>query len=188
MSDKAQLRKAFLARRREIAAKDVGEWSAAIVARVLALPEFARARVVYSYVAVKNEACTQTLIHAAIAQGKTVCCPRVAGDELAWGIVTDLDALERGGLGILEPAADALPAPAASGMDCCLVPAVAVRGDGHRLGQGSGYYDRFLHDFPGPRIALAYAWQWTEAFEPEAHDIAVDIVVSEREVLRCGGK
>jgi len=46
---------------------------------------------------------------------------------------------------------------------------------------GGGYYDRFLSTFPGPRIALAYAWQWSEAFTPEPHDNAVDFLVSESE-------
>jgi len=181
MQPKADLRKALLAQRRVLPPEDVARWSNAITERVLALPEFVAAPTIYTYVAAKNEVDTRALIDAALALGKTVCCPRVEGDALSWGAITTLDALEPGPFGVLQPRADAPAPPSPGTADLCLVPAVAVRRDGHRLGQGGGYYDRFLSTFPGPRIALAYAWQWSEAFTPEPHDIAVDFHVSESE-------
>lgn len=186
MPSKPELRRELLARRRAMSPEAVAQLSDAIAARVLALPEFLAAPTVYAYVAVKNEVDTRSLIAAALGRGAMVCCPRVEGESLRWGVVADIARLEPGPFGTLVPPASAPEAPVPRAEDLCLVPAVAVRRDGHRLGQGGGYYDRFLRGFTGHRVALAYAWQWSEDFFPETHDVAVAILVSEAEVVRVG--
>ncbi|MCB0916731.1 MAG: 5-formyltetrahydrofolate cyclo-ligase [Actinobacteria bacterium] len=64
-----------------------------------------------------------------------------------------------------------------------VVPALAVTPDGHRLGQGGGYYDRLLQvlapsDRGGPlRVAIVGSDEVLEAIPTEPHDAKVNVVV-----------
>jgi len=77
-------------------------------------------------------------------------------------------------------------------IDLVLVPLVGFTRDGHRLGQGGGWYDRsfaFLRDRPRPArpllVGMAYALQETAAFSPEPWDVPLDYVATERELIPC---
>jgi 5,10-methenyltetrahydrofolate synthetase len=63
------------------------------------------------------------------------------------------------------------------------VPCVGFDADGYRLGYGGGYYDRTLAGWPAtPKpitVGIAYEACRTDALEREAHDIALDLIVTE---------
>jgi 5-formyltetrahydrofolate cyclo-ligase len=75
------------------------------------------------------------------------------------------------------------PDPAA--VDVVIVPGVAFTPDGARLGQGGGWYDRFL---AGVRpdctsIGVGFDAQVVDMLPTEPHDVALDGVVTESGVL-----
>ena len=60
---------------------------------------------------------------------------------------------------------------------------------GNRLGYGGGFYDRFLANRAprALRVGLAFACQISDAPLPaEAHDMPLDLLVTEGGILRCG--
>lgn len=63
------------------------------------------------------------------------------------------------------------------------VPCVGFDDDGYRLGYGGGYYDRTLAAWPGPTrpltVGIAYEACRTPALQREAHDIPLDLIVTE---------
>lgn len=63
--------------------------------------------------------------------------------------------------------------------DVLFVPLVGFTAAGDRLGQGGGYYDRWLAQNPG-RMTVGLAWdvQLCEHLATEPHDIALDCVVT----------
>jgi 5-formyltetrahydrofolate cyclo-ligase len=66
-------------------------------------------------------------------------------------------------------------------VDVVLVPGLAFTADGHRLGQGGGWYDRFLARV-GPHcstIGVGFAVQLVDTMPIEAHDVVLDRVVTE---------
>ncbi len=70
---------------------------------------------------------------------------------------------------------------AADWADLILVPGTAFTRRGERLGQGGGWYDRFL---PGRRdhavtIGIGFAPQLVESLPTEPHDVILDCVVTE---------
>jgi 5,10-methenyltetrahydrofolate synthetase len=69
--------------------------------------------------------------------------------------------------------------------DVVVVPCVGFTADGHRLGYGGGYYDRWLAAHPQV-VAVGVAWSFTEidlaTFAARPHDIALAFVVTERGV------
>lgn len=68
--------------------------------------------------------------------------------------------------------------------DVVLVPAAAVDRDGHRLGWGKGYYDRFLTTLDPDTFVVAVVFDSDVLMEipTEPHDVGVDIIVTERDI------
>ena len=57
------------------------------------------------------------------------------------------------------------------------MPGLAIAREGHRLGYGGGFYDRYLAQEPThPPIALSYAFQMLPRLETEEFDVPVDCV------------
>jgi 5-formyltetrahydrofolate cyclo-ligase len=89
----------------------------------------------------------------------------------------------------LEPPPDA-PVAARGDVDVVLVPALAVTPEGHRLGYGSGFYDATLPDLAPPAltIVVAFSFQLLAELYIEAHDVACDVVVTDREIFDPRGR
>lgn len=67
--------------------------------------------------------------------------------------------------------------------DTLLLPCVGFNTDRFRLGYGGGFYDRTLDTSPRPHT-IGVAYDCTEAtFGHEAHDIALDVIVTETRVF-----
>lgn len=186
MDEKTALRKAALARRRAMDPAEAARASAAMARAVIALPEFAAADALYAYIAAKNEVETRDIIAAALAAGIPVCAPALEAQEMRWRTLHGIADTVTGAHGLLEPSADAPLAPPPTRKSLCLVPGVIFRPDGHRIGHGGGHFDRFLRDFPGLSIGLAYDWQLDKPFTPEPHDVPVRMIQTERRQLYSG--
>lgn len=67
--------------------------------------------------------------------------------------------------------------------DVVLVPCVGFTREGYRLGYGGGYFDRWLAQHPGV-TSVGVAWSGGETHFPvEAHDIALTLILTERELI-----
>ncbi|HET6493773.1 MAG TPA: 5-formyltetrahydrofolate cyclo-ligase [Thermoleophilia bacterium] len=186
---KVRIRSLTLEARGALLVEERARLSAAICARAGALPEFARATTVMLFASFGSEVDTSSLIAQALRDGKKVCLPRVLKPRLmAAHRVTDpsMD-LAPGAWGILEPR-NGLPEIPPYAIDAVIVPGAAFDAAGRRCGYGGGFYDAYL---PGtrrgtPRIALAFDLQIVDDLPCEAHDLAVDIIVTETRVTRTG--
>lgn len=70
--------------------------------------------------------------------------------------------------------------------DVVVVPGLAFTAAGDRLGQGGGWYDRFLSQVRSDctSIGVCFAEQIVDTLPVEAHDVVVDHVVTDRGVVR----
>ncbi len=183
MKTKQELRTEFLARRQAIDPTDATLWSALIQMQAVALPELQGRDDVYIYVAADGEVETRQLIEELLQHRRRVLIPAVRGaGVLEWGEIESLDELQPGTLGLLEPPATSDVGDAPAGV--AIVPCVAFTAKGDRLGRGGGYYDRFLANFSGPAIGLAYEVQRADALPTEGHDVALGCIVTEKETAR----
>lgn len=64
--------------------------------------------------------------------------------------------------------------------DLIVVPGVAFTAAGHRLGQGGGWYDRFLPNINdrAKTVGVCFSEQVLEALPQESHDVVVQQVIS----------
>ena len=179
---KKALRARILAARDALDAVQRSAGAQAIASRIAVLPSFDGATTVLATLPFGSEWDLRPLAQAALDRGKSIVLPRVdaATRRLVLHRVDDLDAdVSPGFRGIPEPVPrTAIVRPA--DVDCVLVPGVAFDPAGRRLGYGGGYYDRLLpHLRPGvPRIAGAFDVQIVDEVPVDAHDLAVDVVVT----------
>jgi len=195
----APLREAKQAMRLRIAAaRDAldADWRAQasreLCERIAGLPSFAEARTVLLTAPFRSEWNAEPLIDLALAQGKTVALPRVIEPARMLELCRVADAARDivvGWRGIPEPASDCGLVDLTD-VDWVLVPGVAFDRDGARLGYGGGYYDRLLPLLPAraPRVAGAFYVQIVDEVPRAPHDITMDVVVTERGVLRDAGR
>jgi len=153
---------------------------------VLELPEVTSAGVVMAFLSLPDEVQTESLIAALCEQGKVVAVPHtdVERGQLVPVLLRPGSALRQAVLGVPEPEVQE-PVPV-SELEVILVPGRAFDRDGHRVGRGKGFYDRFLarEECQAERVALAYGCQVLEAVPHGSQDLPVDALVTEDGVLR----
>ena len=111
--------------------------------------------------------------------------PLVLNDEMmSFHLVTDPTTLEKGAFNILEPNPQIHPPVSAKELDLLLVPGLAFDLKGNRLGQGKGYYDRYLQQIPDtPTIGISFGTQLLPSLPSEPHDRPLSHLLSERGFL-----
>lgn len=184
-ADKWSLRTECRQRREAIATEEHAARSRAICERVMRLAIYQAACSLHCYVPVRSEVDTLPLLTDALAREKHVVVPVVqrGSEELAHTRLTSLAAedLQPGLFGIPQPRT---LCPAEVG-ECRLlvVPLLAFDRSGYRLGYGKGYYDRLLAVARAPTVGVAFAAQEVAAVPREPHDLPLDWIVTEAEVI-----
>ncbi len=186
--EKQRLREERLAAREALSEQERSVLDDRITQKLLATSEYAEATTVLTYVSVLSEVSTRMFIEYALRDGKTVAVPRcLPGHCLEFVAIASLEQLVAAPFNLLEPAKE-LPALTEDQKNnsICIVPALLVDAKGYRLGYGAGFYDRFLSTYPGKKICLAYQQSLSRTTLPHtAFDVAVDLVITESEVLTC---
>lgn len=185
--EKREAREAIQRAVQGLTAEERTRKSAAVHERLMALPEMAAAGTVMLFVSMDDEVDTVPVIRRCLAAGKTVYAPRsvVASRRLIPSRLRSLDDLAPGAYGILEPPPGDACRP--EDIDLILVPARGFDAQGNRLGRGAGFYDRFMASpgFHAARVGIAFACQVLDAAPHDAHDLPVQIVVTDEAVIRC---
>ena len=119
--------------------------------QVETMPAITAANVVMVFASVPGEPVTEPFIAWCREQGKTVHLPE---DE---------------------------PPPDPLTIDVVIVPGTAFTRDGHRLGQGGGWYDRFLRSVRPDcvTIGVGYSVQLVDELPTEPHDVVLDHIVTD---------
>lgn len=174
--DKKALRAEIRAKKRAMTAQEIEEKSAALAKAFYETAEYKNAKTIYGYLPYNQEVRTTQMLAHALADGKQVAVPKVYGDEMKFILLSDLSQVAKGYAGIPEPVADG--PVAADPTALVLMPGLAFDPEGHRLGYGGGFYDKFLAAEPDhPTLALCYDFQMLPHLDTESYDIPVDRVL-----------
>ena len=185
---KVALRSHYLALRAEAHARFGPTEQADLERNLFSLPAFSAARTLLLYASMRDEVPTHALIARLLAAGRRVALPITHAREktLTLACLSSIADLRPALFGVPEPKAEGRQDCTPSSVDVALVPGLAFDMQGHRLGHGLGYYDRFLPSLSCPKIGVAYDAQISATALPrEAHDHPVDFVVSEKRVVVC---
>ena len=180
---KAEARSAAFARRK-VAFDAVGPDHAGLLVDVLA-PH--AGKVLSGYMPMRTEISPLAAMRAHAATGP-VCVPVIQGKGLPLRFArwTPDGEMAAGTFGAQVPARLDWLEPAV-----LIVPLVAFDRRGGRLGYGGGFYDRTLAGLRtrGPVLAVGFAFaaQEAEDLPLEATDQTLDLIVTEAEVIACGG-
>ena len=184
--EKQQLRRTMRALESGLSARYKAESSRAIAAHLLAMPEYQEAGTVFCFVGTDREIDTRPILEDVLAAGKRLCVPQCVGKGIMeLRQVTDLRQLIPGAYGILEPSADA-PLVSLDEVDFAILPCLTCNHLGQRLGQGGGYYDRFLSHYRGGTVLLCREKLIREEIPLESHDYSVPWVLTERALYEDG--
>lgn len=174
--NKQELRRSIREQKRAMTEEEIVRRSEALCALFTQTEAYRNAKSIYGYLPYNQEVRTVPILAQAQRDGKRVAVPKVYGDEMKFLWLDDLTQVAKGYSGIPEPIADEPEAQDPTAL--VLMPGLAFDPQGHRIGYGGGFYDKFLSREPGhPTVALCYSFQILPVLETEEFDIPVDQVI-----------
>ena len=178
-TDKRELRAKMKALR--AAANDRAGRDGRIFQNLFSLPRFCRAESFFVYHSVGTEAETLRIIRELSARGKRVYLPRVEGRGMV-AVRYCGQALAEGRFKTPEPTGEAVSE--GETIEVCVLPLLAADERFRRLGYGGGFYDRYLSSRADMlKIGICYDFQLLAEVPAEAHDVALDAIVTDCRIL-----
>lgn len=130
---------------------------------------------------------TFAIIQKGWEEGKRMVVPKCYPEQkkMIFYEITSFEQVEKGYFNLFEPLPEKTKAVQKEDIDLLIVPGLGYSKDGYRIGFGGGYYDRFLKDFKGITLSLAFREQLVDEVPAETHDIPVQKLISEEGVIIC---
>ncbi len=185
---KQKLKDDIFRKRKSLSKMEAEEKSCITKEKLYSMPLFKKSKNILTYVSFNNEVDTISIIKELLTKKeKNVLVPYVDKDKLVQiSKINSFDDLEPKTFGILEPRENKIKNFDINELDLVVVPGIAFDKNGHRIGYGYGYYDKFLKNLNKntAKIALAFDFQIVDKIPEEKHDVPMDIIVTEKRILK----
>jgi 5-formyltetrahydrofolate cyclo-ligase len=139
------------------------------------------------YKQANNEVSLDKVESYLIDLNENIFLPKVMpGNNLVFNKLDNDTALVSNKYNILESTSEELINPL--DLNFIILPVLGIDHKGFRLGHGGGYYDRGLQTIPKNIkkpliIGLGYDFQYVEKSFGESHDIRVDLMITEKNII-----
>ena len=175
--NKKEMRAQIRAKKRAMTESQIVSASARLGEKFRDCELYRNAKTIYGYLPYNQEVRTVPMLEQAIRDGKRVAVPKCYDRDMKFIYISDFEKeVAPGYANIPEPIADEPVADDKTAL--VLMPGLAFDPQGHRIGYGGGFYDRFLAEEPDhPTLALCYGFQMVDHLETEEFDIPVDMVL-----------
>lgn len=184
ISEKGRLRKLALSNRDSLSLLEREQYSAAILNKLMSLPQIQAAKVIMCYRSFRSEVDTAKIVENFLLSGKVLCFPvcekggimhsYCPNDEAAW---------KKSPMGIMEPDRENSRLIAPEDIELVICPLLAFDAKRRRLGYGGGYYDRYLPKCKNAlRVGVAFEKQRLQQVPTDEHDLNMDIIVTEKNI------
>jgi 5-formyltetrahydrofolate cyclo-ligase len=185
MNEKNIIRKEMKERLTGLTKPNYEDYSYKIARNLFNEDDWKQAEVIGITISKEPEVDTYQIIRRAWESGKVVVAPKCHPKEkvLSFHKITRFSQLESVFYGLLEPIEEHTTEVKSDDINLLIVPGLAYTREGYRLGFGGGYYDRYLPDFKGKTISLAFHFQVLPQFPIEKHDIPVSKLITNDEVI-----
>lgn len=181
MNQKALIRKQILQKRNQLSTFERNLKSQIICDRVMANEKFIYAETILIYMPIGSEVLTLPLIEAAWSLKKRVGIPKTNGNEMDFYELNDFNELIIGAFNVREPNHSN---PISIKNTLLILPGVVFDYHKNRIGYGKGFYDRYLKSHSDiETIALAFECQIVDSIEVESHDISVNRIFTEQQII-----
>lgn len=168
---KSEIRAHMLEKRYALKEEKHLQYSFNAVKYIQAHPMYQQARVVGLYHPIKNELNLLSLLE----DQKTFLLPVVHDDQMHYHLYKNGDTLTKSTLQIFEPKDNPVMDHE---LDLIIVPALAVSKNGHRIGYGKGFFDKFIkHHSHIKTITVVFDFQVIEDLPVEKHDQKVQTLI-----------
>lgn len=146
-------------------------------------PYYKDAKMIGFYVSKQYEVETILLMEQALKK-KRIAVPKVEGNIMNFYRIQSLSDLQEGHFHVFEPTTPYIIRP--NKMDLIIVPLVAFNRKLYRVGYGKGFYDKYLKEYQGHTIGLAFSFQEVDSDFEEGFDLPLDVIITEKEVIEKG--
>lgn len=179
--DKKTIRREIREFKKKCTTELLTDISQQIMNRLEALDSFREAKSVICYWSMADEVATHDFVNKWYRK-KEFYLPRVVGDNLEFRLFEGAEKMVKEPIyGIEEPIGR--PLEQFMNIDLIIVPGVAFDYLGNRMGRGKGFYDRILHSLSCEKIGLGFSFQLIETIPVEEHDIPMDTILTENDLL-----
>ncbi len=148
--------------------------------KLFASEEWKDARIIGVTISRFPEVDTEAIITQAWREGKKVAVPKCFPKDksMQFYFLEDFDQLETVYFGLKEPIVSEVSPCFKEELDLMLVPGLLFDMGGYRIGFGGGYYDRYLVDFLGVTVSMAFQQQLVKEVPTDSYDIPVHKIVT----------
>lgn len=167
--------------------KEVEQRSQAICNQIIHHPRYQHAQHIACYLACKNEVNLNTVIQHAWQLQKEIYVPIVDqyNNSMHFHAYTEETQLHKNRFGMLEPIITDNQWTPPKQLDLLLIPLIAFDVERNRIGQGAGFYDRYLNQHkttPITTMGVAYELQKIDAVPTDEWDVTLDLIITERSI------
>ena len=175
--DKNDLRKEIRQQKRHFSSEELTGMSLRVMERLLCHDRIKNAKTVMMYYSLPDEVFTHDVVDVLLERGVKVVLPVVTGDTtMELREYNGKDDIAIGAFNLGEPRGKLFTLYDA--IDVAVVPGMAFDRQGHRLGSGKGYYDRFLSQHPNIyKIGVCFDFQKRETIPAEDHDVRMEEII-----------
>jgi len=155
--------------------------------RLLREPSILKGNTIAITISNKREVDTKEIIESLWGLKKKVVVPKCEPVDRSMNFyeIENFHQLENVYMDLQEPKPESSQLVKASQIDCIIVPGIVFDNKGYRVGYGGGYYDRYLTQFNGIMISLAFDIQLVMDVPKENYDIPVDLILTETKRIDC---
>lgn len=164
----------MIEKRLELAYDTVQKKSSAIVSHLKTIQMIRQSDCLFMYNGFNHE----VDLHTMVELGIPIALPQVIGKTMVFRRIVDETTFATSRFGVEEPIDGVIIRP--SRQSILLLPGSCFDKQGHRIGYGGGFYDRYLaQNHYRAAIAVAYNFQLLDAIPFESHDVMVNGIVTE---------
>ncbi|MBC6974474.1 5-formyltetrahydrofolate cyclo-ligase [Bacillus sp. Xin] len=187
--EKVRLRKKIVEQMNALSKEQHKTLSEQIVFSLYEQKEWRDAQTIGITLSMEHEVNTYVIIKQAWREGKKVVVPKCNRETrtMTFRQITNFDQLETVYMSLREPIPALTVEIEANEIDLLFVPGVAYTRRGERIGYGGGYYDRYLLQYEGKTLSLAFGFQIVNYIPTEPFDQNVQKIITEKETIVQNG-
>ena len=185
--EKKKVREEVIKKRNSLSLEIKKEYDEVIFNQLINSDIYKSSKKIFTYVSFGSEVDTKGFIKYALNDDKEIYVPKTdkANKEMVAIKINSLDNMNVDKWGILEPKS-VDKNKISEDFDLVIMPGVAFDRDGNRIGYGGGYYDKYISniDLLCTKLVLAYILQIVDNIKNEEHDIKVDYIMTNCELIK----